>query len=400
MTLSRSWKIGTAAVLGLALCYFAADYWQQSHRASGCASFLVGDIHRGGQLFYSKGCNACHPLFGQGAAIASDLGKLQPGGWHPVKMVAALWSHGPEMWQKFKEATMGYPRMSEGDVRDLFAFIGSLQYMDAPGDSSQGREVFVKKRCADCHDRERPAKAIGPDLTQLDVETPILWAQRMWNHSETMSSAMVKKRISWPTFAGKEMVDLLAYLQSISRGLRREWKLLPAHPEKGRRVFAGKGCVICHAINGRGGHLGPDLGGGHESPPSMIQFAGLMWNHAPQMWEKIKARGLARPKFEEQEMADLIAYLYQVRYFEPQGNTGLGRKVFSAKGCTACHGPEGRGGKAGPDLHGTIYCDVQMAYAFWSHGPKMYHKMQAAGISWPTFNAQEMVNLMAFLNRN
>jgi cytochrome c2 len=398
MTLSKSWKIGIVAALGLVLAYFIVDY-SQRRKASTCSSFLAGDTHRGGQLFYSRGCNGCHSLFGKGAASAPDLGRLQPGGWRPVGMVAAMWSHGPGMWRKFKQARMGFPQMPERDVRDLFAFIGSLQYMDEAGDPSKGRDLFVEKRCAACHAMEGSEQKTGPDLRQLDIETPILWTQRMWNHSETMSDLVSKKGIPWPTFEGREMVDLLAYVRSISQGTRREWKLLPANPEKGARLFTVKGCVTCHSINGRGGKLGPDLGPRHARPPSMIQFAGLMWNHAPQMWEKIKARGLARPKFQEQEMADLIAYLYQVRYFEPQGNADLGKQIFETKGCTTCHGPEARGGKGGPNLLGTTYCAAQMAYAFWNHGPKMYQKMQAAAVPWPIFDEQEMVNLMAFLNR-
>ena len=397
MTLSKRWTIVIVLGLGGAVSYVAIHY---SHRrgTSVCASFLTGDTHRGGQLFYSYGCNACHPLYGQGAAAAPDLARLQPQGWRPVLAVAAMWSHGPGMWQKFKDARMGLPLMREADVLDLFAFLGSLEYMDESGDPDKGHDLFVEKGCAGCHATQGTAHKTGPDLTQLDVETPILWAQRMWNHSDVMSALLNKKGLPWPTFEGNEMVDLLAYTRSISHATRTEWRLLPADPAAGQRLFTTKGCVVCHAVNGRGGKVGPSLGPDHPESPTMIQFAGLMWNHAPQMWEKIRAQGVARPKFAEKEMADLIAFLYQVRYFEPQGDSRAGQRVFESKGCPVCHGSSGSGGNGGPDLHETSYCASTMAYAFWAHGPKMYAKMQAASISWPTFNEEEMANLIAFLN--
>ena len=133
----------------------------------------------------------------------------------------------------------------------------------------------------------------------------------------------------------------------------------------------------------------------------MTELAGLMWNHAPHMWKQIKVRGLVRPKFEEREMADLIAFLYQVRYLEPQGDADLGRRVFERKRCAACHGADGRGGRGGPDLLGAkrAFCATRMAYAMWSHGPRMYKKMQQSALAWPNFDEQEMVHLMSFLNR-
>lgn len=38
-------------------------------------------------------------------------------------------------------------------------------------------------------------------------------------------------------------------------------EIVPGDPERGRRLYAGKGaCAMCHTIEGRGGAFGPDLG--------------------------------------------------------------------------------------------------------------------------------------------
>jgi cytochrome c2 len=392
--------IVVAVGLGVVIAYSVGERWYL-HRASPCVPVLAGNPHRGAELFASRGCSACHHLYGTGPAIGPDLAKPQPEGWRPVRAVAAMWSHSPQMWRKLIEARMGLAHMSERDVLDLFAFIAMLQYMDEPGDVSKGEELFVSKSCANCHD-PGSGKKIGPDLAKLDADTPILWAQRMWNHSHAMSTLATKDGTPWPTFKGKEMADLLAYVRSIAQGSRREARLLPAHPETGQQLFVTKGCVVCHAIDARGGNVGPDLGPRHLIPATMIELAALMWNHAPRMAEMMKARGLAQPKFEEQEMADLIAFLQQVHYSEPQGNADTGRRIFETKGCATCHGADARGGKSGPDLLGAKapYCASKMFYAIWSHGAQMHRKMEEAGIPWPTFEEQEMVDLISFLNHN
>ena len=63
------------------------------------------------------------------------------------------------------------------------------------------------------------------------------------------------------------------------------------HPLAGARVFGAKGCVKCHAVDGVGGTLGPDLGRNPLSH-SFFDFAAAMWNHLPQMAERMSRRGL------------------------------------------------------------------------------------------------------------
>jgi mono/diheme cytochrome c family protein len=62
------------------------------------------------------------------------------------------------------------------------------------------------------------------------------------------------------------------------------------HPLAGARVFGAKGCVKCHAVNGVGGTLGPDLGRNLLSH-SFFGFAAAM------------------PQLSAPEMADLMAFL-------------------------------------------------------------------------------------------
>ena len=146
--------------------------------------------------------------------------------------------------------------------------------------------------------------------------------------------------------------------------------------------------------------MGPDLGSDRPLPRTMTQMAGRMWNHSPEMWAAMKAKGIERPTFEGKDMADLIAFLYSVRYFELGGSPIIGQELFDERKCTQCHGSDARGGKIGPNLRkvGKVYTPVNFALALWSHGPRMYTKAEELGLGWPTLNEGDLGHLLAFLN--
>ena len=80
-------------------------------------------------------------------------------------------------------------------------------------------------------------------------------------------------------------------------------------PEKGRLLFADKGCVICHSINGVGGKAAPPLDAQTENDVAdPIGFATRMWRGAPAM---IELQGLELGYsiwLEPQEMVDLATF--------------------------------------------------------------------------------------------
>lgn len=54
--------------------------------------------------------------------------------------------------------------------------------------------------------------------------------------------------------------------------------VLPAlDSHRGREVFLNKGCVVCHAVNGVGGEIGPSLDAADmPSPMNAFEFAARM----------------------------------------------------------------------------------------------------------------------------
>jgi cytochrome c2 len=171
--------------------------------------------------------------------------------------------------------------------------------------------------------------------------------------------------------------------------------LLPGDPTKGGEVFFSKGCSQCHAVLGEGGLTAPDLAHTPSGHLNAAQIAAAMWNHAPQMWERIKVEHLSIPKVKEKEMADLFAFLYAIRYFDEPGNLERGKELLEEKGCIQCHSLKGEGGKIAPDLArwGSFANPILWAQVMWNKAPLMEEAIKDKGLTWPEFEGSEMVDL-------
>ncbi len=169
-------------------------------------------------------------------------------------------------------------------------------------------------------------------------------------------------------------------------------------PLAGSRVFGTKGCAKCHPVNGVGGKIGPDLGRLPRAR-SFYDLAAAMWNHLPGMAERMREFGIARPRLDPQETADLIAFLYTLNYFDPPGKVQAGRQLFTEKKCIACHQVGGVGGVVGPNLDflKQFGSPILIAAELWNHGPAMAEAMRTRGIERPTFKDSELRDLIAYL---
>lgn len=169
-------------------------------------------------------------------------------------------------------------------------------------------------------------------------------------------------------------------------------------PVAGSRVFGAKSCSKCHAVNGIGGKIGPDLGRVARSR-SFYDLATAMWNHLPQMVQRMEALGITPPQLEVRETEDLIGFLYTLNYFDTPGNAEAGRRYFSEKRCIVCHQVGGTGGVVGPnlDFFQQFGSPMFVVSAIWNHGPQMIEAMKSRGIERPAFIGPELQDLIAYL---
>jgi mono/diheme cytochrome c family protein len=81
-------------------------------------------------------------------------------------------------------------------------------------------------------------------------------------------------------------------------------------PARGRKVFAAKGCVICHAINGIGGNHGPELDMSDMGAMNPFDFAAKMWEGAEAMIVLQEEELGERISLTGQDLADMIAFVH------------------------------------------------------------------------------------------
>jgi mono/diheme cytochrome c family protein len=354
----------------------------------------------GAQVFREKGCIGCHsPNFG--AELAAAAGTAPSRSSLP-RLVTAMWNHAPRMWQRMQVEKVDYPELDYREMAQIVAYLCLSGYVDRAGDVEHGRQLFAAKGCVRCHEVRGIGTRQGLDLNvDGGAATPMIWTQVMWNHAAEMQERMRQLGISWPHFEEDELRDLYAYVRPRNQPSSVESEMAPADPENGWRVFQSKGCISCHVLNpGAGGHIGQDLGPDGEVPPTFFRFAGSMLNHFPKMRGAVTAQHVPPATFQGREMADMIAFIYSLRYLEPGGSPHVGQSVFVWRGCDRCHGRSGEGTGSGPALRGRgqTYAAVRLATVLWAHGARMYQRSQEMNQEWPQLEPSDVGDMLAFLN--
>ena len=83
------------------------------------------------------------------------------------------------------------------------------------------------------------------------------------------------------------------------------------NPAKGRLLFASKGCVVCHSINGVGGEDAPMLDAEFmDMPMNPFEFAARMWRGAPAMIAAQEDELGAQIEFTGEELGNIIAFVH------------------------------------------------------------------------------------------
>lgn len=165
----------------------------------------------------------------------------------------------------------------------------------------------------------------------------------------------------------------------------------------GEKLFASFQCASCHGDKGQGGSA-PALAGSSGPVSSPDAMAAAMWSHATKMWQAVDAAKIARPRIAAAQAADLYAYLSGgSSQPNPAGDAARGQHVFEAKLCASCH-EQVDTGAPNLALEAGRFSAFSMVAALWQHGSGMLARMVAQNKEWQVLSAQEMADIIAYLN--
>lgn len=361
--------------------------------------YLPSDPLAGSVIYTAKGCAKCHSIEGHGGNFGPDLARSDFSR-SLLDVVSMMWNHSPHMSSMMSDLRIGRPRFSGEELAELVAYIYYIAYFDSPGDIAEGKKVFSNKGCSNCHRMGGIGKRVGPNLSHIKkYVSSIFMAQEMWNHGPSIKEKMDELDVEWPEFEGEEISDLLAFLRDASTDTTTVRVFMqPGNPRVGEQLFEKKKCTTCHEVFGKGHEVGPDLTRStfHKSVTSI---AAIMWNHGPVIWDRMEEMGLGIPGFAANEMADLIAYLYFLRFLEREVSFSRGEMLFNQKGCQNCHH---FGQFEVEDSHslseaGINLGKIDIAAEMWNHAGQMSRTMTGKKIEWLLMGNGELNDIIEYI---
>ncbi len=221
-----------------------------------------------------------------------------------------------------------------------------------------GLLLMAELRCVSCHEapaawKERLKPAPGPDLSavgsRLDAET--LWLM-------IRSPQLRKRGTQMPALFSNAEGDaekveaLVAYLETLKQPVA---PMPEGDAARGKQLYHSVGCVACHepAADARPPGWPEDVEverPGNASSPIALADAYDLHSLGRFLLDPLQMRPAGRmpsSKLTEQEAADVAAYLHLGRTVEtapqrallqvPPQSAELGREVFRAQRCNACH---------------------------------------------------------------
>lgn len=169
--------------------------------------------------------------------------------------------------------------------------------------------------------------------------------------------------------------------------------------QRGEQFFQAERCIQCHAINGRGGTMGPDLGKHLDRDFTPAAMASLIWTHAPRMWSAMRQAGIEQGTLSEEAVKDLFAYFIAARYFEKPGDAARGKQAFTTNHCSQCHGLTASNAANAPAVvkWESLTDPIVLIQQMWNHGPGMRQAYADQKLRWSPLTAQELKDILVYL---
>ena len=139
----------------------------------------------------------------------------------------------------------------------------------------------------------------------------------------------------------------------MGQGMMGPGLMMPSmDPARGRMLFASKGCVVCHSVNGIGGVDAPPLDAATmPGPMNPFEFTAKMWRGAEAMIYVQREELGEQIEFNGDELADIIAFVHDDAEQHKFTEADIPPKIREMM--HHHHGHEGGEGMGHTDEHGT-----------------------------------------------
>lgn len=236
---------------------------------------------------------------------------------------------------------------------------------------NDGRRLFTEAGCVGCHDVEgmRPREKIGPALIRVGDKVNGSWLARWLRNPKDY---LPNTRMPNFMLSDAEIATLQKFLLSLRSPDPPAEIRLPQDEEliaRGDKLFRESRCITCHALEGRGGTIGPELS-------RVASKVGAAWLYEFLRDPKSHFPGTKMPRyrFTDDDRLALVAYIMANLWdgdWEPPGGIErveiteaqrmAGHVLVRKYGCYGCHDIPGfeKVTKVGTELNG--YADKEVA---------------------------------------
>ena len=250
---------------------------------------ITGSARRGKQFFTAGHCVDCHgtsPVLMTPAVAAVT--------WHtlgdPIALSQQMWNQSASMQQLASKQEISLPKITPQQLTDLLLFLENRPQnrQRIPrftlASAEEGRAVFQKKGCVDCHTGKLAFEKRSTPFTMAGV------AAALWNHE----IRPVKNR---QPLSYAETQSLVAYIWAARTS---------GDPDRGRKTFAKARCASCHGESGMAKAVIP------KDADVSTAMVSALWDGGPAMYAAVQKRRMNWPRLSSGEIADLGAYLQGV----------------------------------------------------------------------------------------
>jgi mono/diheme cytochrome c family protein len=123
----------------------------------------------------------------------------------------------------------------------------------------EGRRLFENNGCLACHALKGEGGLVGPALDGVGLRRDIDWFIRHFKNPAAVSPGTSMPAVQ---LNDAQIEDLTLYVLGMTDPVTDpaylSRRVLPT-PEAGRSLYLSRGCIGCHALDGVGGDIGPDL---------------------------------------------------------------------------------------------------------------------------------------------